>query len=104
VYASEVIKREREGMNVYSIERKKNEIVPGIERKRERLRVYASEREREREKERERKREREIARARDIVHFIHMGWLRSVGSIKSWVFFAKEPYKRDAILQKRPVI
>ena len=64
MYASEVIKREREGMNVYSIERKKNEIVPGIERKRERLRVYASEREREREKERERKRERERERER----------------------------------------
>ena len=35
---------------------------------------------------------------------ITMGWLRSVGSIKSQVSFAKEPYKRDNILQKRPVI
>jgi len=34
----------------------------------------------------------------------HMGWLRLVGSLKSWVSFAKEPYKRDYILQKRPVI
>ena len=34
----------------------------------------------------------------------HMGWLHLVGSIKLWVSFAKEPYKRDAILQKRPEI
>jgi len=33
-----------------------------------------------------------------------MGWLRLVGSLKWWVPFAKEPYKRDDILQKRPVI
>ena len=33
-----------------------------------------------------------------------MGWLRLVGSIKSQVSFPKEPYKRDDILQKRPVI
>jgi len=33
-----------------------------------------------------------------------MGWLRLVGSLKLWVSFAKEPYKRDYILQKRPVI
>ena len=33
-----------------------------------------------------------------------MGWLRSVGSLKLWVSFAKEPYKRDYILQKRPTI
>ena len=33
-----------------------------------------------------------------------MGWLRSVGSLKLQVSFAKEPYKRDDILQKRPVI
>jgi len=33
-----------------------------------------------------------------------MGWLRLVGSIKLQVSFAKEPYKRDDILQKRPVI
>jgi len=30
-----------------------------------------------------------------------MGWLRLVGSIKLWVSFAKEFYKRDDILQKR---
>jgi len=30
--------------------------------------------------------------------------LRSVGSIKLQVCFAKEPLKRDYILQKRPVI
>jgi len=33
-----------------------------------------------------------------------MGWLRLVGSLKLHVFFAKEPYKRDYILQKRPII
>jgi len=33
-----------------------------------------------------------------------MGWLRLVGSIKLYVSFAKEPYKRDYILQKRPII
>jgi len=31
-----------------------------------------------------------------------MGWLQSVGSIKLQVSFAKEPYKRDDLLQKRP--
>jgi len=33
-----------------------------------------------------------------------MGWLQLVSSIKWQVSFAKEPYKRDNILQKRPVI
>ena len=33
-----------------------------------------------------------------------MGWLRLVGSLKFYVSFAKEPYKRDYILQKRPII
>jgi hypothetical protein len=33
-----------------------------------------------------------------------MGWLRLVGSLKLQVYFAKEPYQRDDILQKRPVI
>ena len=32
-----------------------------------------------------------------------MEWLRLVESIKSQVSFAKEPYERDNILQKRPV-
>jgi len=35
---------------------------------------------------------------------IDMGWLRLVGSLKLQVSFAKEPYKRDDILQKRPII
>jgi len=35
---------------------------------------------------------------------ICMEWLRWVGSLKWWVSFAKEPYKRDYILQKRPII
>ena len=33
-----------------------------------------------------------------------MRWLRLVGSLKFQVTFAKEPYKRDDILQKRPII
>jgi len=33
-----------------------------------------------------------------------MRWLRIVNSLKSQVSFAKEPYKRDYILQKRPII
>jgi len=33
-----------------------------------------------------------------------MGWLRLVGSLKLQVSFAKEPYKRDDILQKRLII
>jgi len=33
-----------------------------------------------------------------------MGWLQLVGSIKLQVSFAKKTYKRDNILQKRPVI
>jgi len=33
-----------------------------------------------------------------------MGWLQLVGSIKLQVSFAKETYKRDDILQKRPII
>jgi len=32
-----------------------------------------------------------------------MGWLRLVGSLKIQVSFSKEPYKRDYILQKRPI-
>ena len=39
----------------------------------------------------------------DATHYV-MGWLWLVGSIKSWVSFAKETYKRDSILQKRPII
>ena len=33
-----------------------------------------------------------------------MGWLWLVGSTKLLVSFAKVPYKRDGILQKRPII
>jgi len=33
-----------------------------------------------------------------------MGWLRLVGSLELWVSFVKKPYKRDYILQKRPII
>jgi len=32
-----------------------------------------------------------------------MRWLRLAGSLKTEVCFAKEPYKRDDILQKRPI-
>ena len=34
----------------------------------------------------------------------HMGWLQLVGSIQLEVSFAKEPYKRDDILKKKPII
>jgi len=34
----------------------------------------------------------------------NMGWLRIVGSLKLLASFAKEAYKTDYILQKRPVI
>jgi len=33
-----------------------------------------------------------------------MGWLRLVGCLKLQVSFAKEPYERDDIMQKRPII
>ena len=33
-----------------------------------------------------------------------MGWLRIVGSFKLYVTFAKETYKRDYILQRRPIV
>jgi len=33
-----------------------------------------------------------------------MGWLRLVGSLKSYVSFVKETYERDDIVQKRPII
>ena len=36
--------------------------------------------------------------------FSFMGWLRLVGSLKVTVFFAKEPYKTEDILQKRLII
>jgi len=36
-------------------------------------------------------------------HHNAMGWLQLVGSLKLQVSFAKEPYKRDDILQKRPI-
>jgi len=35
---------------------------------------------------------------------LHMGWLRLVGSLKLQVSFAKEPCKRDDILQKRRMV
>jgi len=38
------------------------------------------------------------------IRWIVVGWLRLVGSLKLQVSFAKEPYKRDKILQKRPMI
>ena len=41
---------------------------------------------------------------RTHVPYIHMGWLHVAGSSKLQVSFAKEPYKRDDILQKRPMI
>jgi len=40
----------------------------------------------------------------DVSRNIHMGWLPLVGSLKAQVSFAKEPYERDDILQKRRII
>jgi len=39
-----------------------------------------------------------------MYHNIHTGWLRLVGSLKLWVSFAKEPYKRDLYSPKRRII
>jgi len=39
-----------------------------------------------------------------VTWIVRMGWLRLVGSLKLQVSFAKEPCKRDYILQKRPII
>jgi len=39
-----------------------------------------------------------------VAHYTRVLWLWSVGSIKLQVSFAKEPWKRDSILQKRPII
>jgi len=39
-----------------------------------------------------------------MYHPSNMGWLTLVGSLILWVSFAKEPYQRDYILQKRPMI
>jgi len=53
-------------------------------------------------------RERESARylfhVRDQRIENEMGWLRLVGTLKLQVSFAKEPYKRDYILQKKLII
>jgi len=35
---------------------------------------------------------------------ICVAWLPFIGSLKLYVSFAKEPYKRDDVLQKRPII
>ena len=41
---------------------------------------------------------------RGIQRYIVMRWLRLVDFFTSYVSFAKEPYKRDDILPKRPMI
>ena len=40
----------------------------------------------------------------NVTYFRTMEWLRLVGSLKLQVSFAKEPYNRDDILQKRLII
>ena len=40
----------------------------------------------------------------DVCYNGPMGWPRLVGSLKLQVSLAKEPYERDDILQKRPVM
>jgi len=64
----------------------------------------------ERERDREDGAEREGEREREEnTHTVKgrldkdMGWLRLLGSLKLYVSFAKEPYKRDLILRKRPI-
>jgi len=52
----------------------------------------------------ERKRERERENLRGIHKIMAVGWLRLVGSLKLYVSFAKEPHKKDEIVQKRPII
>ena len=43
--------------------------------------------------------------ARDTSHvYPAMRWLWLVGSMKSQISFVKEPYKRDNILQQRPIL
>ena len=76
-----------------------------------RARMCVCEREREGGRERVCVKEREGRRESGCVCCVvplrirlSMGWLRLVGSIKLQVFFAKEPYKRDEIPRKRPVI
>jgi len=56
------------------------------------------------ERERESDWMRESLMCMPAIHMCHTGWLRLVGSLKLLVSFAKEPYKRDCILQKRPII
>jgi len=41
---------------------------------------------------------------REKFKMVELGWLGLVGSFKLQVSFAKEPYKRDDILQKRPIL
>ena len=40
----------------------------------------------------------------NYLHLSPMGWLRLVGSLKLYAFFAREPYKGTSILQKRPTM
>ena len=54
--------------------------------------------------ERERERGRVSERDKETITAGIARALQLVGSLKSWVSFAKEPHKRDDILQKRPII
>jgi len=45
-----------------------------------------------------------VIKSGDSTSLYGMGWLRLVGSLIFQVSFAKEPYKRDYILQKRPMV
>ena len=40
----------------------------------------------------------------DVYMYIHMGWLRLVRSLKSYVSFAEYRLSYMALLQKRPII
>jgi len=91
--------REIERATFYEIERVYERVYVLRAREREKR-----ERERERERGRGKKRseEAEWTGVSDIGR--DMGWLRLGGSLKLQASFAKEPCKRDDILQKRPII
>jgi len=55
-------------------------------------------------RERERPLQQDPPRGQLMPPLITMGWLRLVGSLTLYVSFAKEPYKRDYVLQKRHLI
>jgi len=74
------------------------------ERAHERKSEYSRERGRERESNAERERESGREREGERLREREKGSARLVGSLKLYVSFAKEPYKRDYFLPRRPII